>query len=62
MVPQKIPTIDLSLVEELFTLDVTRWSDEPVPKTDRVLFTDRFTGRSLVARAPLRFEERVHPA
>ena len=59
MAPKKIREIELSLLEDAFVLDITRWPDEPIPKTDRVLYTDSLTGRSLVARAPMYQEERA---
>jgi hypothetical protein len=56
MIPENL--LD-QILTGVFVVDLTRWSDEPVRKPDRILYTDPVTGRSLVARAPLYLEERV---
>ena len=42
-----------SLMIEGFILEVSRFSDTPLNKGDRVVYTDRDSGRIVIARAPI---------
>ena len=47
------PTINL----EDYVVEVLRFLDEPLQQGDQVLYTDRYSGRRLVARAPFQLVE-----
>ena len=41
------------LILEGFILEVSRLPDTPLNKGDRVVYTDRYSGRIVIARAPI---------
>ena len=49
---EKTTTLE-QILNDGFTLEVSRFPDAPLEPSDQVLYRDPYTGRVIIARAPL---------
>lgn len=52
MTPNKTQTIE-EILKNGFTLEISRFPDAPLARGDQVLYAEPYSGRILIARAPL---------